>query len=59
PAKLYLCATPIGNMGDVTRRVLDTLAAVDVIFCEDTRNSGATAGVAGQGLARRPRIYGA
>ena len=41
PAKLYLCATPIGNMGDVTRRVLDTLAAVDVIFCEDTRNSGA------------------
>lgn len=39
--KLYLCATPIGNMGDVTKRVLDTLAGVDVIFCEDTRNSGA------------------
>jgi 16S rRNA (cytidine1402-2'-O)-methyltransferase len=41
PAKLYLCATPIGNMGDVTKRVLDTLARADVIFCEDTRNSGA------------------
>ncbi len=41
PAKLYLCATPIGNMGDVTKRVLDTLNAVDMIFCEDTRNSGA------------------
>ncbi|MCR5808138.1 MAG: 16S rRNA (cytidine(1402)-2'-O)-methyltransferase [Clostridiales bacterium] len=41
PAKLYLCATPIGNMGDVTQRVLRTLEAADVIFCEDTRNSGA------------------
>ena len=41
PAKLYLCATPIGNMGDITQRVLRTLEAADVIFCEDTRNSGA------------------
>lgn len=39
--KLYLCATPIGNMGDMTERVLNTLRAADVIFCEDTRNSGA------------------
>ncbi len=41
PAKLYLCATPIGNMGDVTQRVIETLSQVDAVFCEDTRNSGA------------------
>lgn len=39
--KLYLCATPIGNMGDITERVVDKLAKVDVVFCEDTRNTGA------------------
>ena len=39
--KLYLCATPIGNLGDVTKRVLDTLAGVERVYCEDTRNTGA------------------
>ncbi len=39
--KLYLCATPIGNMGDVTERVKRTLSLVDAVFCEDTRNTGA------------------
>ena len=52
---LYLVATPIGNLGDVTLRALEVLAAADILACEDTRTTRVL--LARYGIARRATAY--
>jgi 16S rRNA (cytidine1402-2'-O)-methyltransferase len=52
---LAIVATPIGNLGDITRRAIDCLAAADLVLCEDTRITGRL--LAHLGLKRPLRPY--
>src|SRR5689334_17273350 len=54
-AALYLVATPIGNLGDITLRALETLAAADVLACEDTRVTRVL--LDRYGIRQRPYAY--
>lgn len=55
PAGLYLVATPIGNLADITLRALAVLARSDTIYCEDTRHSRTL--VAHYGIRARLKPY--
>jgi len=54
PLVLILAATPIGNLGDATRRLVDTLGAVELVAAEDTRVAQRL--LLGLGVEHRPRL---
>ncbi|MBE0692214.1 MAG: 16S rRNA (cytidine(1402)-2'-O)-methyltransferase [Aquamicrobium sp.] len=55
PPALYLVATPIGNLADITIRALETLAAADILACEDTRVTRVL--LTRYGISRRTTAY--
>ncbi len=55
---LILCATPIGNLADMSQRLMDTLRTVDVVFAEDTRRSRVLMDAAGASAPMRSYFAG-
>ena len=55
PGKLYLVATPIGNLGDITHRAVETLRDADIVCAEDTRHARIL--LDRYGIAQRPVSY--
>lgn len=53
--KLYIVGTPIGNLGDMTTRAIDTLSSVDLIVCEDVSNSSRM--LKHFGIEKRTTVY--
>lgn len=53
-ATLYLIATPIGNLSDITERAKSTISAMDILCCEDTRHTGSLVTLLG---IERPKLY--
>jgi 16S rRNA (cytidine1402-2'-O)-methyltransferase len=58
PGRLILVATPIGNLGDLSPRAVTTLAAADVVCCEDTRRTRALLSHAGVHAPRLVSLHG-
>lgn len=55
---LYVCATPIGNLGDISERLRSTLELVDVVYAEDTRRTGKLLGHLGIDVPMRSMFSG-
>lgn len=51
---LYIIATPIGNLGDITIRAMEVLEKVDYLLCEDTRNTGML--LTNLGIKNKPKL---